>query len=77
MILNWHSQPMGELHCSPEEKMTGRCRFASGASVLDYMGIDPNIFWEDVGLLVALVFAFRLFAFIFLFRRSRNKELIQ
>jgi hypothetical protein len=39
--------------------------------VYDHLSIDPHSLWRDVGMIVALIFGFRLAAYVFLVIRAR------
>jgi len=67
-INEWKDKTIG---CDPGEV----CQTTSGNIVLQTLSMDPNDYWRDVGVLFGLLAGFRFISFLFLYRRSRRREI--
>lgn len=60
------------LDCS--DALVGKCKYEKGDDVLDAYSFDKEFLWSDVGILIGLLVGFRFVAFLFLYRKSQQKE---
>jgi len=60
-----------QLDCS---NAVGFCKYPTGQAVLDQYSFHTNNLWPDLAILIALLIGFRFVAYLFLLRRSRQKE---
>ncbi|XP_060593435.1 protein white-like [Ruditapes philippinarum] len=53
---------------------SSRCLYRNGQQVIDYLNFDDGKFWLNIGLLIGLLFVYRLIAYIILFVKARRAK---
>jgi len=67
VVNEWQGKLIG---CDPDEV----CALTTGENVIQSLSLDANNFGRDLGVLAVLLIGFRCIAFLFLLRRSRQRE---
>ncbi|XP_052773368.1 protein white-like [Mya arenaria] len=66
-----HWKNIDSIECSSS---SSQCLYSDGDSVLNYLNFDKDKVWLDLGLLFAMLVAYRIVAFIILFVKARRSK---